>query len=231
MVFENYYLTYFLGQILIESKGNNNFVYDGNESFKNLFPSEKWYDWVDSVGKYLEILKDRQLLTFELSYNDATPIGFEIKLDYEKSIHYYNEVISKGLNNEIKACKNEYENLKTDLGNEISKLTKDFEELLDYSPIKIQEQITKTRNSILHIIKKVESDELLIPLKEKISTLSNYLDEIDSINKIYLNLYKNLIKPIKEEGIKGIKVTVTWAIISIIITALISILITVFFTS
>jgi hypothetical protein len=224
---DNIICTYLLGRVLINSEGKSTAFLSDAETWDFLSLSGKDFgDWEETIVKLLDWMTKEKILSYEKYYNDMVVVGFEIKLNYTKAKDYYYNNSSIALKESIELYEKEYEDLKIDLNNKIREITSDLESILEYSPTKIQIEISKTRNSIQTILKEVNSDQLLDPLKVKLNLLSKYIDEVDSINKTYLMVYKNLIKPIKDEGVNSIRITVKWAIISILITSLVSIIIT-----
>ncbi len=109
-------------------------------------------------------------------------------------------------------------------------LIKEIEEVMQYSPTLISTQVETVKSDLEVINKKLESNELFKPFLKTIKNLENYVLEIEKINGIYNIIYKNLIKPVRLEGTKGIKTTTVWAIVSIVLTSIASILINIFLT-
>jgi len=118
--------------------------------------------------------------------------------------------------------------------NRIHELTKQISELqaeLDYiqsfSPNKIESDLSKLDQDICSIKKTISNNTLLNSLLPTLTELENYLNDIAKINKSYREIYLNILQPIKNDSNKGIKTTVRWAIISIIITTAVSLLFTI----
>jgi hypothetical protein len=63
---------------------------------------------------------------------------------------------------------------------------------------------------------------MLASLEKPVSEYTKYLEKIHGINEIYNDVYLNIVKPVKEEGTKGINATALWGILSIVIATLIS---------
>jgi hypothetical protein len=52
--------------------------------------------------------------------------------------------------------------------------------------------------------------------------IQSHFDSISVVSEGYEHIYKNIIRPVQEEGKSGVKATVKWAILSILISTAIS---------
>lgn len=65
---------------------------------------------------------------------------------------------------------------------------------------------------------------MLKPISGALTELELYINSVDEVNKIYKDVFQNIIIPIKMEGEKSKKVTIIWTLIGAIVGAIISIL-------
>ena len=105
---------------------------------------------------------------------------------------------------------------------ELEKQKEELELIYGFLPEKIVNEINESKAKLNEILSSIEASEYLLPLKPKIEEISQYLSKTEKVIKNYENIYLNIIKPIKNEGKQGIKATATWAILSIIVTAILS---------
>ena len=68
----------------------------------------------------------------------------------------------------------------------------------------------------------LSNNPLFNSLKPQIDEIEKNLNSVDKVATNYEDVYKNIILPVKKEGESGVKQTVKWAIISIVISSIIS---------
>lgn len=208
-------LIYTIGIIIsnINEKGEFGF----NESCFNKYFNDKIN--IYKVEQCLNYLSDKNILSFELIAEEGYYADWYINIDNNaKVINELNRCINdinKERIAEINSLKSKVENLESEK-----------KSILNFNPDMVKEKIKEATNSISLIKKQIESNQALSSLSPVIDEMNNYIKGIDNINQIYLEVYKNIIKPIQKESKSGIKATAFWAIISIIITTIISIFIT-----
>lgn len=206
--------TYILGRILLSSNNKNESTIYFEKGYKIWFKEGLWVEFIEL---HLDYYSEQKLITYVRKWEEDYGSYWEIKFNYNDLITYYNNESAIDINNELI---------------NIDKSLKDKEnaikELIGFSPSKLEIEIADTKSKLDSIKNLSKTNEILRPIVEKIDILSNYLNEMHSLNNSYITIYKNLINPVKEESVKGVKATTTWAIIGIIVTTLISILITYF---
>lgn len=175
-----------------------------------------------------------------LSLSEYTEIGedyfFELS---EKGIIEYEEIGEDGFKpiiicsvnaNTKKYLKESLESLNVLIESkqvEIIGLNQRISELLAFNPHKMTEEIYKIESSIQETKNKIQGDPILKSLIEPLSKIEQTFASIVKVTENYEDVYKSIILPVKEEGKSGVRQTVKWAIISIILSSIISIIITV----
>lgn len=109
--------------------------------------------------------------------------------------------------------------------NRIKELENELNSVYGFSPRLINKKINKTKENVDELLANIKKNELLKSLETPVRDFSDYTDKIKEINDSYQNIYGLIIKPLQEEGEKGVKATVFWAIISIVVATLLSIII------
>jgi hypothetical protein len=97
--------------------------------------------------------------------------------------------------------------------------------IFTFSPSKLSTEISATQEAIVKARTEINKSNLLATLNEPLNTISTHFESVKKVSESYEEIYKNIIRPVQEEGKAGVKATVKWAIISLIASALISILI------
>jgi hypothetical protein len=138
---------------------------------------------------------------------------------------------SKKLANDIISKMENKDSLIHDLTEQISELHKELDYIQSFSPAQIENKLSKLSQDICLIKKTISNNDLLKSFLPTLTELENYSNDIAKINKSYREIYLNILQPIKNDSNKGIKTTVRWAIISIIITTAVSLLITILINS
>lgn len=116
-------------------------------------------------------------------------------------------------------------NLITHLKIEKLILDKRIDEILTFNPHTLSKEIQETQNKIQEIRHQIENNDLLRGLENPLNHVGYYFNSVSKISNNYDDIYKNIVKPIQTEGREGIKATVKWAIISIVISTLLSFII------
>jgi len=173
-----------------------------------------------------------------LFLNNETKIheDYLFQLD-DQGILYYEEVGEDGFRPiimcSVKSETNDYlKKLLTDL--ELSNVTdrekieilkKRIIEILTFDPQRLSNEIKSTEYIISKTKQQLASDPILQPLREQLNQIEFYFKSLSKVANNYEEVYKNIILPVREEGKSGIRQTVKWAIISIILSTLISLII------
>ena len=104
----------------------------------------------------------------------------------------------------------------------VNNLEKELKSVYGFSPSLINKKINDTNENIEKLLATIKENKMLSSLEEPVLEFAEYTKKIKGINKSYQNIYEIVLKPIQKEGEKGIKATVRWAIISIVVATLIS---------
>ncbi|MFV5439474.1 hypothetical protein VXP84_07355 [Acinetobacter oleivorans] len=100
-----------------------------------------------------------------------------------------------------------------------------LKDLLTFDPDVLTQNIEKAQNNLTSAKKEAENNELLKPILKPIEQIEKHFKSVAAVSQIYDDVYKNIIRPIQKEGEAGVKQTVKWAIISIIVSTILSIII------
>jgi len=68
----------------------------------------------------------------------------------------------------------------------------------------------------------IKGNELLKPMESPLREIQQHFKSVSVVSSGYEDIYKNIIRPVQEEGRSGVKATVRWAVISIIISTALS---------
>lgn len=102
------------------------------------------------------------------------------------------------------------------LSNDQNLLNDRVSSLLNHDPKKLMGDISRTKKHINEAKKQIGKNELLKPLQTPLNDIEQHFDSISRVAENYDDVYKNILKPVQEEGKSGVKATVRWAIISIV---------------
>ncbi len=167
---------------------------------------------LDMVEEYFRELDKNKILNLEIFAEDGFSADWLIEISNKKEL-------IKELNNNI--CSLNQTIINKD--NEINKLKKENEEILNFNPEKVTELISKTKNQVKKIKEEIKTNDLLEPISGVLTELELYTNSVDEVNKIYKDVFQNIIIPIKMEGKESKRVTILWTFIGAIVGAIISI--------
>ncbi|MFT6843463.1 MAG: hypothetical protein ACJASR_002244 [Psychroserpens sp.] len=108
---------------------------------------------------------------------------------------------------------------------EIVLLNKRITEILTFDPKRLSDKLNETKITIANTKEQLKSNPLLQPLALQLEQIEIHFKSLSKVANNYEEVYKNIILPVKEEGSSGVRQTVKWAIISIIISTLLSVII------
>lgn len=94
--------------------------------------------------------------------------------------------------------------------------------LLNHDPNRLMKEIANTQNHIKEAKDKIQKNELLKPLQKPLVDIEEHFTSISKVAENYDDVYKNILRPVQEEGKSGVRATVRWAIISIVASWLLS---------
>lgn len=156
----------------------------------------------------LVFLESRKILTYDVVTDDE-----ETYLAYEGTFKI--KIFSDFCFQLLSASKGNYE-----------KLLEEKASILNYDPQKMDITISSANQKIKSIQQNIkENTELFNGIEPYIKELEKYLSSVKTINSNFTDVYKNIIAPITKESKNGVKATAKWAIISIIVSLIISLLI------
>ncbi len=78
-------------------------------------------------------------------------------------------------------------------------------ELLGFSPLENSKQIKKTKNDVQDFLELSKGNKSLIGFVDEVTELLKNIDSIEKINDNYIDVFKNIIKPMKDETDKNLK--------------------------
>lgn len=102
------------------------------------------------------------------------------------------------------------------LSNDQNLLNDRVSSLLNHDPKKLMGDISQTKKHINEAKEQIGKNELLKPLQTPLNDIEQHFDSISRVAENYDDVYKNILRPVQEEGKSGVKATVRWAIISIV---------------
>jgi len=108
---------------------------------------------------------------------------------------------------------------------QVSELKNELKSVYGFSPTSISNKIQDTNENIEKLLKTIKENKMLSSLENPVLEFAEYTRKIKDINESYQDIYEVIIKPIQKEGEKGVRATVRWAIISITVATLISIVV------
>lgn len=167
----------------------------------------------NTLEQYFHELSAKGIIDFNIYAEDGFEAEFYIGLkditlllqELDAIIQHYREEQQK-LNDELQKCKNEYNSI------------------LTFNPHEMSDTLKTAIGDINKLKQTASTNDIFTPLLPTIEKMKNYIDEIETVNGAYSEVYKNIINPIKVESASGVKATVNWAIISIIVSTVISII-------
>ncbi len=112
-----------------------------------------------------------------------------------------------------------------DYRKEIEALNKRVVEILTFDPKRLSDEISSTELIISNTKEQLKSNPILQPLKLQLDQIEIHFASLSKVARNYEEVYKNIILPVREEGKSGVRQTVKWAIISIILSTLLSVII------
>lgn len=108
---------------------------------------------------------------------------------------------------------------------EFDHLENRISEILTFNPKQLSMTISETQRKLQEVHMHVTNNELLKPIAKPLKEIMHHFNSVSIVSSSYEDIYKNIIRPVQEEGRSGVNATVKWAIISIVLSTIISILI------
>ncbi|WP_199508347.1 MULTISPECIES: hypothetical protein [unclassified Psychrobacter] len=95
-------------------------------------------------------------------------------------------------------------------------------EILTFNPKLLSDNVKATQLELDKVDNLIKNNELLAAMKQPIDDIRRHFASVSTVASSYEDIYKNIIKPVQEEGRAGVRETVKWAIISIVVSTVIS---------
>ena len=95
-------------------------------------------------------------------------------------------------------------------------------EILTFNPDQLSKTISETQSKLDDVSKHIHDNELLKPIEKPLNEIRHHFESVNRVASNYEDIYKNIIRPVQEEGRSGVKATVKWAIVSIVLSTCIS---------
>ncbi len=95
-------------------------------------------------------------------------------------------------------------------------------EILTFNPNQLSAKISDTKKMLDEVEKIIKGNELLKPMEVPLREIQHHFKSVSAVSSGYEDIYKNIIRPVQEEGRSGVKATVKWAVLSIFISTALS---------
>ena len=98
-------------------------------------------------------------------------------------------------------------------------------EILPFNPSLLSKSITETKEKLDEVDSHIKGNDMLAPMAKPLKEIRHHFESVSAVSSNYEDIYKNIIRPVQEEGRSGVKATVKWAIISIFLSTGLSLII------
>ncbi|QQG29299.1 hypothetical protein JFY74_04325 [Pectobacterium carotovorum] len=105
---------------------------------------------------------------------------------------------------------------------EYNSLEQRITEILTFNPNQLSKKISDTKKKLDEVESLIKGNELLKPMESPLREIQQHFKSVSTVSSEYEDIYKNIIRPVQEEGRSGVKATVRWAVISIVISTALS---------
>jgi hypothetical protein len=95
-------------------------------------------------------------------------------------------------------------------------------EILTFNPNQLSKKISDTKIQLDEVESIIKGNELLKSMESPLREIQKHFKSVSVVSNGYEDIYKNIIRPVQEEGRSGVKATVRWAVISIVISTALS---------
>ena len=110
----------------------------------------------------------------------------------------------------------------TVIDTELTSLRGDLKDILTFDPHQLSEELMGAQLQIKNVKKEALKSDLLKPLLRPLEQIEGQLGSVNTVASNYIDVYKNIIRPVQKEGESGIKATVRWAVFSILASTFLS---------
>lgn len=166
----------------------------------------------------------------DLNTATSSAVHYDLKLYElnEKGIIDYEEVGEDGFASIVtarvtKATHVHLASLLSTIEVETRELERHLNEILTFDPEQMTAEIERAQRQLVEARAAAAANELLKPILEPISEIERHFASVVEVSRAYDNVYKNIIRPVQREGQEGVKATVRWAIIGIVVSTLLSV--------
>ena len=104
-------------------------------------------------------------------------------------------------------------------------LERRISEILTFNPKLLSKTISDTQAKLDEVATHIGSNELLKPIEKPLKEIRDHFESVNVVSSNYEDIYKNIIRPVQEEGRSGVKATVKGAVISILLSTCVSLVI------
>lgn len=105
---------------------------------------------------------------------------------------------------------------------EYNSLEQRITEIFTFNPSQLSKRIADTKQKLDEVERHIKANELLKPMEAPLREIQHHFKSVSTVSNGYEDIYKNIIRPVQEEGRSGVKATVKWAVISIGISTALS---------
>ncbi|WP_156099998.1 hypothetical protein [Nitrosococcus oceani] len=117
------------------------------------------------------------------------------------------------------------EGLINSVDEEYQSLNRRITEILSFNPSQLSKSISETQSKLDEVSRHIESNDLLKPMAKSLREIRYHFESVSAVSANYEEVYKNIIRPVQQAGESGVKATVKWAIISILVSTAISLVV------
>ena len=147
----------------------------------------------------------------------------------EQGVIHYEEVGEDGFA-PIRMCSidektwQEIDALATEIEHSYGELETRLTDLIAFDPAELSHAIQQTKESLDEVDEKVRSNEILSPIAKPIDDIRSHFESVKLVADRYDDVYKNIVKPVRVAAESGVRTTVRWAIFSIVLSAVVTII-------
>ncbi|MEQ7865216.1 hypothetical protein ABQ137_01050 [Xanthomonas sp. WHRI 8393] len=158
-------------------------------------------------------------LLYELDQEGA--IHFEAAGD-DMLLCYTNRETPRFLQNYVEASIQSLQSATRSVKTELEASQGALTSIYRHNPTELQKKIRSSKEHIEKARHTIEQNALLRPLAGPLDDIQQHFDSLAVVAENYSSVYSNVLKPIEEEGRKGIRATVRWAIVGIAASVVVS---------
>lgn len=180
--------------------------------------------------KYFNYLESKNIINFHFESADEILEKIEASdycTEYKLDSNLTSSKESENFSGTVKIDKFQafFETIVKYVQYEMNVLETEKNNILGFNPQEMNGKIINAKNLLEKYQKDSKDTPFLKGMENELKEFSKYLDSIKVINDNYTEVFKNIIKLIRSESDKSLKVTRNTAIISIIASAFVSIII------